>query len=310
MNTINIEEQLKQLELIKSKIKFLNEIRLNDESIYKWEIWKDKKDVPKDPYKVLFIYYNEILEKMNMAAVTLLNRTVEWAKGFFDSMEKNSWLSSAAALRGAMESAGDAIYSMRSYFNFLIEEKTYLEQWVKNDQTKITEIHDYKEIEDSLNDYLFANSIQNNKLRQETYLPQAKPNKTYIETIGAIDGDNGKNKYYNEYYAQLCELTHPTGIPLRQMYIEQNNEIKFNKEYIKYGIENLEKQAAEMAQRIFITPINYSLCIMRLLAVMNANPQNKIHKNLDLSEIFSKNDILKKAIDVFGKENIELAGKI
>ena len=308
---MNEEERKKldeQLEQAKEAIYSLNKKKFLDDSTYNWTFGQNATAIEKNPLEEMKNYYREILEKINLSAVSLLIRTIEWGKGFFDAIELDNWLSAAASLRGAMESAGDARISLKKSIGFLIQEKKHLEEWLLCEGPKMPlNIYSYGEMENLLNEFIFANRKQDNIRRGEPNLPEAKQNKVYIESLGESDGSEGVNKY-KLYYAQLCELTHPSGIPIRMMFGNGDGEIKMNTMYDKTGMCELFRMASAMCQRIFINPINLSLCLMRLLAVMNINPQNKIHKGMDLSNIFENNNVLRQAITVFGRENINRAG--
>lgn len=299
---------LEQLDHVKEVVCSLDKKKLLDDSVYNWSVWTDESIHQQDPLVAMQDYYREILEKMNLSAVSLLIRTIEWAKGFFDAIEADNWLTAAASLRGAMESAGDARISLKKCIGFLFEEKTHIEEWLLCDGSNMPKkLYAYEEMENLLNEFIFANRKQDNARRGEPYLPEAKQNKDYIESLGEIDGPEGINTY-KLYYAQLCELTHPSGIPIRKMYDQKDGTIRKNDQYSMFGMAELVQWASVMSQRVFINPINLSLCLMRILAVMNVNPRNKIHKGIDLTAIFENNAVLKQALVVFGKENINRAG--
>lgn len=300
MHTREIDDKINKMEAVKKCIFDLYKIRLNDDGVYKWDVGCDDS-TPQNEF-----YYRGILEKMNIVSVMLLNRTVEWGKGFFDALENDDWLSAAAALRGAMESAGDARFSMKFFIDFLSKEKGRFEERLYAKTVSNSLCYDYSEIINLLNDFIFANGKRDNERRNETDLPVAQPNTKYIAELGNLDGETGIAKY-KDLYANLCELTHPSGIPVRCMYESKDGQIKMNKNYGMYGMVDLYQKACEMSQRIFITPINMSLVLMRLLAVMKINPQNRIHKGIDLTDIFAKNKFLENVQNVFGKDNIKKA---
>ena len=105
---MNEEERKKldeQLEQAKEAIYSLNKKKFLDDSTYNWTFGQNATAIEKNPLEEMKNYYREILEKINLSAVSLLIRTIEWGKGFFDAIELDNWLSAAASLRGAMESA-------------------------------------------------------------------------------------------------------------------------------------------------------------------------------------------------------------
>lgn len=171
---------LEQLDHVKEVVCSLDKKKLLDDSVYNWSVWTDESIHQQDPLVAMQDYYREILEKMNLSAVSLLIRTIEWAKGFFDAIEADNWLTAAASLRGAMESAGDARISLKKCIGFLFEEKTHIEEWLLCDGSNMPKkLYAYEEMENLLNEFIFANRKQDNARRGEPYLPEAKQNKDY-----------------------------------------------------------------------------------------------------------------------------------
>lgn len=260
------------------------------------DLWIDLGE--EEGYK---LYVKNILTKMNIASVMHLNRTVEWIKGFIDSVESDNWFAAAACLRGAMEAAGDGREGFKLFATFLAKQKTQLEQVLTNGAFP-EERTVYKEIESAVNKFIFAANEENLKRRGEGYLKELgnSSSRALIKTLAETLGPE-KQEEFLDYYAQLCEITHPSGYPIRSMYTENSSGCaKMNKNYMMYGFKNLLNIFENTYQQIVETPIFTSLLVMRELSILGINPQNDIHKYYSMKNVLTENQQINIVQNVFG----------
>lgn len=294
---------MEMFEKIKEVVNDLFKHRYEDEGVYNLSRCKEN-DKSMNAYR---FYVIEILEKMNMASVMHLNRTVEWIKGFYDALECGDWFSAAACLRGAMEAAGDGRYSFKNFVIFLAQEKDFFMD-VQDFAKPLKEIHDYEEIEKSVNEFIFAADKKNLKAHSEENLLKDLKCLTSAELKSVLGEtvDDQKKERIIEYYASLCEITHPSGYPIRSMYVgDGNGSFIMNKDYMAYGFKTLLNIYMDLYQQIFITPVNVSLLVMRELSLLGVNPQNNIHKYYSLVDCIQENPQIKIVQEAFGLDSFK-----
>lgn len=176
-----------------------------------------------DPLEANRIYWREILYRAHWAASSNVLRHKRWLDGCVGlySTEPN-YLSFAACLRGLLESAADAIHSLKSVPRPLAESYYIVNRLLLGKTKKIAQS---PYIEDSLIHYLFARKMKKGEPGPKSHV--AEHMATYIRAV-TVTGSA-----VEDLYAELCNLAHPAAQSLMWLsntsdgcsfWIEEGNE--------------------------------------------------------------------------------------
>ena len=156
-------------------------------------------------------YWQEILFRAHMSAVTAVLRSRRWLSALADARGEGNLLSFAAAFRGFIESVADSATSLRGVPLGLAGLHTHIEAALSE---KLDRIVVSSELEDHLIHFSHARYIPRQERHAVPSSHQAKTAKDYLKIL-----EDGRVTDAIPCYRSLCDLVHP-GAPSVHMWLE------------------------------------------------------------------------------------------
>ena len=156
-------------------------------------------------------YWQEILFRAHMSAVTAVLRTRRWLSALADAREAGNLLSFAAAFRGFIESVADSATSLRVVPLTLADQHIRIKLALA---AKLDHIAFCGHLEDELIHFSHARYIPRQERRTVPSSHQARTAKDYLQILK----DGGVTDAIPCYRA-MCDLVHP-GAPSIHMWLE------------------------------------------------------------------------------------------
>lgn len=145
------------------------------------------------------VYWEEMLDRAHLAAVTSLSRSILWALASIDGYRTSNVFGFASSVRGLLEAAGDSIFSLKDVPLQLATEYKTIKQCLSGAKRDLVVLN--AELEERLLHFQFAR-------RRDPADPdiprehRAESSQTYLRPINSILNAE-------HLYKLLCELTHP-----------------------------------------------------------------------------------------------------
>lgn len=209
-----------------------------------------------DVSQLMQIYWQEMLYRSHLCAVSALKRNYDWIRALEKS--DNNYILYCSAFRGLMESIGDTYDGLSQVAITLAIQNKVIKDAINSN---LKEVATSQELEDLMINFSHA-SKKVNKLTNDNVF---KPKKTY-EYIKLLE-ESSKHKFY-EYYETLCEVVHPASSSLGFNFTEENGRLKWHgekdTEIIEYSIKNDKELFLELLMR-GLNPVYLLLKTLNLL---------------------------------------------
>jgi hypothetical protein len=166
------------------------------------------------------IYWTEMLFRVFWAAALNLMRHKQWQSACVrEATDPSNLLGFAAALRGMLESAQDAWYSLSPVVSSLAEHQIMIELAINGQVQKFVIAH---ELEDLLIHFIYGRKLD--KKTKGTPPPShvALEPKDYRNAIGLPDDERERFKALYDY---LCGICHPTAYSLIHLWQQEPDGI-------------------------------------------------------------------------------------
>lgn len=181
---------------------------------------------------VMQIYTFGILERLHLASITSLARTLKWLNSTKYHASDGNLLAFSASLRGFVEASADSFDLMKFLPATICKNLKLIYIQLKNPSLLNGAILSFKNLEDRLIHYSHARKIKKNDLALPNHTN--KHNADYIMEIEKF----GANKSH-ELYAELCELTHPASSSVMCFVDETDRSMTLNFTKEKLAIEKI-----------------------------------------------------------------------
>lgn len=160
------------------------------------------------------IYWREILYRAHWAAATTILRHREWQLACVRLWrEPPNYLAFCSALRGLVESAVDAFYSLKLVPLTLAELHVVVEEALSDRSNTVTTS---SEVEDGLIHFLYGRRMLKGEVAPKSHVAET------IDTY--IKGTDPEERFgLKALYAVLCQVTHPAAHSLAWM-VDQDND--------------------------------------------------------------------------------------
>jgi hypothetical protein len=162
-----------------------------------------------DPYVMQQVYWREMFQYVHWAATLNLLRHKRWQTGCTDAYKSpGNFFSFSANLRGMLESALDASYSLGRIPMSLAEFHSDLQRVFRGERNETVIISKIsKEIEDLLIHFVYAKKLDKQEQRTAPASHRALEPKDYRNAIGLPEQDRSA---FQQLYDDLCGYCHPT----------------------------------------------------------------------------------------------------
>ena len=161
-------------------------------------------------------YWQEILFRAHMSAVTAVLRSRRWLSALTDARAAGNLLSFAAAFRGLIESVADSATSLRVVPLGLAAQHTHIKLALSG---KLERIIICKELEDHLIHFSHARYIPGQERHSAPSSHQARTVKDYLKIL-----EDGGVTDARHCYRAMCDLVHP-GAPSVHMWLEHQGNV-------------------------------------------------------------------------------------
>jgi hypothetical protein len=181
------------------------------------------------PSEMMCIYWREMLFRVYWAAALNLMRHQRWQAGCVGAFNAPAnLLAFAASLRGLLEAAPDAWYSLRQAPGLLAENRHVIEAALNRSADKFG-IN--QEFEDRLIHFIYARKVGKSEKEMTPDSHIARAPKDYRNSIGLPDDER---EALNELYDELCGICHPTVDSLTFLWEQETTGIR-----IREGLDDL-----------------------------------------------------------------------
>ena len=168
------------------------------------------------------IYWKEILYRAFWASAINLMRHQKWQMACVRAFETPAnFLAFAAALRGLLEGAQDAWYSLGPVLPTLARDRAYIESALSGNM-RDTRFVD-RELEDRLIHFIYARKIAKTDRGMSPDSHMALEPKDYRNATGLPDDER---KAWTQLYDDLCGICHPTAFSLIAGWKDENGVVQ------------------------------------------------------------------------------------
>jgi len=166
-----------------------------------------------DPRRMQQIYWQEMLLRAHWAAMLNLLRHARWQAGCVSAYQAPAnFLSFAANLRGLIEAALDAQYSLGMFPMTLAENYTAVQTALQGNLNAALVSPD---VEDRLIHFVYARKLDKREQGTAPASHQALDPKDYRNGLGLPDEHRER---FRQLYDDLCGVCHPTAIGLASLW--------------------------------------------------------------------------------------------
>jgi hypothetical protein len=156
------------------------------------------------------IYWKELLYRAYWSAALNIMRHQRWQAASTRAFaEPANLLAFASGLRGLLEGAQDAWYSLNGVPETLARDRSYIQSALAG--TMRDKVFLNKELEDRLIHFLYGRKLGKTEKEMRPTSHLAKEPKEYRNAIGLPDGVREK---WTQLYDELCGICHPTAFSL------------------------------------------------------------------------------------------------
>lgn len=168
------------------------------------------------------IYWKELLFRVYWAAALNIMRHQRWQAACIRAYgEPANLLAFAASLRGLLEGAQDAWYSLRGVPLWLARDRSYIDSALSG---KMHSKHFIApEMENRLIHYLYGRKLGKEERETTQMSHQALEPKDYRNAIGLPDDEREK---WRQLYDELCGICHPTAFSLISFWNQDNGRVE------------------------------------------------------------------------------------
>jgi hypothetical protein len=168
------------------------------------------------------IYWKELLYRVYWAAALNVMRHQRWQAACISAYaEPANLLAFAASLRGLMEGAQDAWYSLRGLPEWLARDRSYI------DSALAGTMHDKRfiapEMEDRLIHFLYGRKLGKTEKEMTPTSHLALDPKDYRKAIGLPDDER---EMWTQLYDTLCGMCHPTAFSLISFWKDDDGRVE------------------------------------------------------------------------------------
>jgi hypothetical protein len=160
--------------------------------------------------KVIQIYWKELLYRVYWAAALNIMRHQRWQAACTRAYaEPANLLAFASSLRGLMEGAQDAWYSLNGIPSTLARDRGYIQSALAGTMQDKHFLN--KELEDRLIHFVYGRKLGKTEKEMAPISHLAREPKEYRNAIGLRDD---KREMWGQLYDELCGICHPTAFSL------------------------------------------------------------------------------------------------
>jgi hypothetical protein len=221
----------------------------------------------RSPGEGMRIYWTEILSRAHWAAASNIMRHKRWHEACLALYEpRPNYLGFAAALRGLLEAAADAYYSLRGVPLTLAEHHVMIRAALSGTTTRFALS---EELENALLHFQFAR-----RLTKGNPAPESHKAFTADIYLRAADGPGRTNM--KDLYAELCEVVHPAATSLLWMASPAGSpdDATLTSGNDKEWILSLCRRHASAIDALHMQSVNASILIFKVLNRFPLPPLN------------------------------------
>ena len=210
----------------------------------------------RSPGEGMRIYWTETLERAHWAAASNVLRHKRWLDACLAlyAPEAN-YLGFAASLRGLLEAAADAYYSLSAVPRTLADHHAMIEEALSGSSTRFALS---EQLEDALIHFQFAR-----RLTKGDPAPASHKAVTADTYLRAADGPGRSNM--RDLNAELCEVVHPAATSLLWMAAESSASAALTSGHDKEWILALSRKHARAIDALHMQSVNASILIFKVL---------------------------------------------
>ncbi|MEW6778225.1 MAG: hypothetical protein AB1405_18150, partial [Bdellovibrionota bacterium] len=153
----------------------------------------------KDPGRGHEIYWNEMLGRVHQASAATLIRQYRWIRGMVLSIKSYSYLPYAACARGFLESAADSFSTLGCVPGALADNFPQIKSAITGQFEG--GFFSNEDLENKLIHFTHARKLEKDEEKIVPPSHKAETMRRYIDEL--------QNSQIHDYYAFLCNITHP-----------------------------------------------------------------------------------------------------
>jgi hypothetical protein len=207
------------------------------------------------------IYWKEILFRVYWAAALNIMRHQQWQAACIRAYsDPANSLAFAASLRGLLEGAQDAWYSLSSVPQSLARDRNFIKSALAGTMQDKSFVA--KELEDRLIHFLYGRKLGKTEREMTPTSHLAKEPKEYRNSIGLPDDER---KTWGQLYDDLCGICHPTAYSLESFWKEDNGHVELVRPDDSAHILFLcQKYKSEIGSALSLSVTNSAMCLKAL----------------------------------------------
>lgn len=249
-----------------------------------------RKIAESSPSRMIQIYWQEILLRAHMAAMTSLLRSRSWLLGFVKAVDDGNSLVFAGCFRGFLEAASDTYDALGDVPEGLVENRKGILGNLKGKEP----FFGAEQLESQLIHFLVAREAA----KGESLPPSHRKKQTadYFESV-----DKSRQGPIRELYRELCEFTHPSKASVDLFFDVQPNGVHVLSATGKPDLaEALVCKHHDAVETAFFCGIN--ICLLTL-KVLNSFPLEQLHTPLLDSFRFDRIPLGKRIAAKLGRKD-------
>lgn len=224
----------------------------------------------------------ELIDKSHLASVTALLRAKRWSDAICLTWEAENFLAWSAALRGLLESAGDAVDGLLNVPFTLAKYHRQIALCLTGQLS--SSLVGMSELEHQLDHFVHAKWMRLKRAEQSVL--KAKENVEYVRRLRDVVPK------VEQAYHRLCSICHPSSASFEFLYdVEEGRGLKISTSTDRRAISGFLSDYPDMLQDVLMMHCNPPLMTLKVLHKFRMHPQLKPLKGFDLRRIRAGHEI-------------------